>query len=53
LARGASKLEGTPRQLADISFLSALGWLAQTPVCAGLSLAYRHFLAEGVNRREV
>jgi GDP-L-fucose synthase len=49
----ASKLDGTPRKLVDISRLSALGWRARTPLRAGLALAYQHFLAEGAKRREV
>jgi GDP-L-fucose synthase len=46
----ASKLEGTPRKLVDISRLTALGWRGRAPLCAGLSLAYQHFQAEGVSR---
>jgi GDP-L-fucose synthase len=43
--------DGTPRKLVDTSRLAALGWRAQTSLRDGLSLAYLHFLAEGVNRR--
>jgi GDP-L-fucose synthase len=39
-----SKPDGTPRKLLDISRLSALGWRAQTPLAAGLSLTYENFL---------
>ena len=49
----ATKLDGTPRKLVDISRLSALGWRARTPLRAGLALAYQHFLAEGAERRKV
>jgi GDP-L-fucose synthase len=48
-----SRPDGTPRKLVDVSRLTALGWRAQTSLREGLSLAYRHFLAEDVNRREV
>jgi GDP-L-fucose synthase len=49
----ARKPDGTPRKLVDVSRLTALGWQARTSLREGLSLAYRHFLAEDVNRREV
>jgi GDP-L-fucose synthase len=45
--------DGTPRKLVDVSRLTALGWRAGTSLREGLSLAYRYFLAEDVNRREV
>ena len=48
-----TKPDGTPRKLVDISRLAALGWRARTSLRDGLSLAYRHFLAEGVDRRKV
>jgi GDP-L-fucose synthase len=49
----ARKPDGTPRKLVDVSRLAALGWRARTSLREGLSLAYRHFLSEDVNRREV
>ena len=36
----ASKPDGTPRKLLDVSRLSALGWRASTPLSEGLRLAY-------------
>ena len=48
----ARKPDGTPRKLVDTSRLTALGWQARTSLREGLSLAYRHFLAEDVNRRD-
>jgi GDP-L-fucose synthase len=41
----ASKPDGTPRKLLDVSRLSGLGWRASTPLRAGLALAYVDFLA--------
>ncbi|MFZ0209900.1 MAG: GDP-L-fucose synthase, partial [Roseiarcus sp.] len=49
----ARKPDGTPRKLVDTSRLTALGLRARTSLREGLSLAYRHFLAEDVDRREV
>ena len=49
----ARKPDGTPRKLVDTSRLTALGWRARTSLREGLSLAYRHFLAEDADRREV
>ena len=48
-----SKPDGTMRKLVDVSKLTRLGWIAQTPLREGLRLAYQHFLAEGAQRREV
>ncbi|MFZ3289750.1 MAG: GDP-L-fucose synthase [Telluria sp.] len=39
----ASKPDGTPRKLLDVSKLHALGWRAQTPLEQGLGQAYRAF----------
>jgi len=36
----ASKPDGTPRKLLDVSRLAALGWRARTPLREGLSRAY-------------
>ena len=40
----ASKPDGMPRKLLDVSRLSALGWQAQTPLREGLEQTYRWFL---------
>jgi GDP-L-fucose synthase len=36
----ASKPDGTPRKLLDVSKLAALGWRARTPLEQGLAQAY-------------
>ena len=41
----ASKPDGTPRKLLDVSKLAALGWRASTPLAEGLRRAYDAFLA--------
>lgn len=41
----ASKPDGTPRKLMDVSKLTSLGWKAKTPLAAGLKSAYQDFLA--------
>ena len=41
----ASKPDGTPRKLLDVSKLAALGWRASTPLAEGLERAYRAYLA--------
>ena len=40
----SDKPDGTPRKLADVSRLNALGWTARTDLGAGLALTYRWFL---------
>lgn len=40
----ASKPDGTPRKLLDVSRLRALGWQAQTALRDGIEKAYRDFL---------
>jgi GDP-L-fucose synthase len=40
----ASKPDGTPRKLLDISKLSSLGWHASIPLHQGISQAYENFL---------
>ena len=40
----ASKPDGTPRKLLDVSRISELGWQARTDLEAGIRLAYRAFL---------
>jgi GDP-L-fucose synthase len=41
----ASKPDGTPRKLLDVSRLAAMGWRARTGLKEGISLAYQDFLA--------
>jgi len=43
----ASRPDGTPRKLLDVSKLAALGWRARTPLAEGLAAAYADFLAGG------
>src|SRR5438128_8045383 len=47
----ASKPDGTPRKLVDVSRLSALGWKARTPLREGLAEAYQDFLTNPVRER--
>ncbi|MBK8475835.1 MAG: GDP-L-fucose synthase [Opitutaceae bacterium] len=42
----ASKPDGTPRKLMDVSRLSALGWSAKIGLCEGVERTYRAFLEE-------
>ena len=42
----ASKPDGTPQKLLDVSRLSALGWRAQIPLRDGLAKTYASFRAE-------
>jgi len=44
----ASKPDGTPRKLLDVSKLRALGWSASTPLREGLRSSYAAFLAAQV-----
>ncbi len=44
IAFDASKPDGTPRKLLDVSRLATLGWRASTPLGAGIALAYADFL---------
>ena len=41
----ASKPDGTPRKLLDVSRAAALGWRARTSLLSGVGLAYSHFLS--------
>ena len=43
----ASKPDGTPRKLLDVSRLASLGWRARTPLRQGLESTYRWFLENG------
>jgi len=40
----ASKPDGTPRKLLDVSRLGALGWRARTPLREGIALAHADFV---------
>ncbi|MEP6811076.1 MAG: GDP-L-fucose synthase, partial [Chthoniobacterales bacterium] len=40
----ASKPDGTPRKLLDISKISALGWQPKIPLRDGIASTYRWFL---------
>lgn len=40
----ASKPDGTPRKLMDVSRLASLGWRARTQLAEGIALAYADFL---------
>lgn len=42
----ATKPDGTPRKLMDVSRLSGLGWSAKTPLREGIEKTYQSFLAE-------
>jgi len=42
----ASRPDGTPRKLLDVSRLTKLGWRARTTLEDGIRLAYRAYLAE-------
>ncbi len=44
IAFDASKPDGTPRKLLDVSRMETLGWRASTPLGAGIALAYADFL---------
>ena len=42
----ATKPDGTPRKLMDVSRLTGLGWKASTGLVDGIRLAYQDFLAK-------
>jgi GDP-L-fucose synthase len=44
--------DGPPRKLLDISKITALGWIAKTPLREGLQTTYKDFLAQGAAVRE-
>jgi GDP-L-fucose synthase len=44
LAFDATKPDGTPRKLLDVSRLSALGWSPQIPLRQGIEQTYRWYL---------
>lgn len=45
----ASKPDGAPRKLLDVSLLRELGWSAKTGLAEGLAEAYRGFLADNTH----
>jgi GDP-L-fucose synthase len=45
----ASKPDGTPRKLLDVTRINSLGWRAQTSLQGGIALAYRDFLRIGAH----
>ncbi len=52
LAFDASKPDGTPRKLLDVSRLHALGWRHSVPLREGIAATYRWFLANRDTVRE-
>jgi len=44
LSFDASKPDGTPRKLLDVSRMQGLGWMARTPLEVGIRMAYQDFL---------
>ena len=50
LSFDASRLDGAPQKLLDVSKLTALGWRAKTPLREGLAATYADFLAKGGRR---
>jgi len=42
----ATKPDGTPRKLMDVSRLTGLGWRAHTTLEGGIALAYQDFLSK-------
>lgn len=47
----ATKPDGTPRKLMDVSKLAALGWTYKTELNDGIALAYNDFLNKNVNHQ--
>lgn len=50
LAFDATKPDGTPRKLMDVSRLARLGWTATTPLEQGIEETYGWFLAQGLDQ---
>lgn len=48
----ATRPDGMPRKLLDVSRLAALGWRARTPLAEGLKRAYLVFCRNGVGSPE-
>ena len=51
IAYDASKPDGMPRKLLDVSRLSGMGWKAKTALPEGLRRAYTDFLTNVVRER--
>lgn len=51
IAWDASKPDGTPRKLLDVSRLHALGWTAKTGLAEGIASTYRWFLEHHAEAR--
>ena len=51
IAYDASKPDGTPRKLVDVSRLSALGWKAKVSLREGLGKAYADFLMNPIREK--
>lgn len=49
----ATRPDGTPQKLLDVSRLTRLGWRAKTPLRDGLAEAYADFLSRGAQVRAV
>ena len=45
IAFDSTKPDGTPRKLLDVSRVRQIGWQPRIPLCEGIALAYRDFLA--------
>jgi GDP-L-fucose synthase len=45
----ASKPDGTPRKLMDVSQMTNLGWKATTTLRDGIDLAYKDFLRQSIS----
>ncbi|MBM5828865.1 MAG: GDP-L-fucose synthase, partial [Cyanobacteria bacterium M_surface_7_m2_040] len=48
----ASKPDGTPRKLLDVSRLAAWGWRARIGLCEGLASIYGYFAGQLAGDRE-
>jgi GDP-L-fucose synthase len=45
IRKDASRPDGTPKKVVDVSRLSALGWRAQTGLAEGIGIAYKAYLS--------
>ena len=48
----ASKSDGTPRKLLDVSRMTALGWRPKVGLADGIALAYQDFLTTGTGNEQ-